>query len=166
VKKDTCTICLPSDYFEGKDGTNYRFTILKDIAVTGDEPPITYNDSHKEYITGLYEKYKKVTLYVHFPWCVEHCSYCHYYRGPIIKRTELENLLRAEKKHAVMLNEWIDLFSRDVPSIYFGGGTPTVIPGDLLAESMGFFVENYRGKGDCEVCSESSVITLPQCKED
>lgn len=160
MKEDTSTVCLPSDYFEDKDGTNYRFTILKDIAVAGNDPPIRYDDSYQDQIIGLYGKYKDFALYVHFPWCVEHCSYCHYYRGPILKRPEIVKLLEAEKKYAMMLDQWIDLASRNIRSIYFGGGTPTAIPADFLEENIGYFVEHYGGNSECEVCIESSVLTL------
>jgi len=157
---------LPGDYFKGKDGLAYRFTILKDIAAAGADPPIIYNESHRGSILDLYRKYKDFTLYVHFPWCIEHCTYCHYYQGPILKRSALERMLSAEKKYADRLDEWIDLHKRNVRSIYFGGGTPTVVPADLLDDTLGFFVGRYRGNDDCEVCLESSIITLKSKKID
>ncbi|NIM17325.1 MAG: radical SAM protein [Candidatus Aminicenantes bacterium] len=151
---------LPEDYFKGKDGTTYRFTILKDIATAGADPPIPYNDSHQDSILSLYPKYKDFALYVHFPWCIEHCSYCYYYQSPMLKRSVLERMLAAERKHARLMDEWIDLPNRNVRSIYFGGGTPTVVPADLLDETIGYFVDRYRSNDDCEVCLECSVITL------
>lgn len=166
MKKDTLSSHLPAHYFDGKDGTNYRFTILKDIAVAGPDPPVPYDDSYQDEIIGLYGKYRDFALYVHFPWCVEHCSYCHYYRGPVIKRPNLEAMLAAEKKHARMMDEWIQLPSRTVRSIYFGGGTPTVLPADLLEDSVGYFVERYGGSCECETCCESSVLTLKEKKID
>jgi oxygen-independent coproporphyrinogen-3 oxidase len=151
---------LPRDYFEGKDGSTYRFTILKDIAATGSDKPIPYDDTHQDEIMGLYGKYKDFCLYVHFPWCIEHCSYCHYYRGPILKRDRLQSMLEAEKKHAGMMDRWIDLPHRNVRSIYFGGGTPTVIPAELLEETLAYYVGRYGKHPGCEVCLECSPITL------
>jgi oxygen-independent coproporphyrinogen-3 oxidase len=160
-------ILLPDDYFRGKDGTKYRFTILKDIAVAGSAPSIPYDDSLQEDIIDLYGKYKDFTLYVHLPWCLERCTYCHYYRGPVLKRKVLEGLLEAERKHALMLDEWIDLPSRKVRSIYFGGGTPTVVPPDLLEETIGYYYDRYGGNDDdCEVCVEASPFTLKAKKID
>lgn len=167
MKEDKVITYLPDDYFEGKDGTNYRFTILKDIAAAGAGPPILYDDSHQDDILGLYDKYKDFALYVHIPWCLEHCTYCHYYRGPVLKRVELENMLAAERDHARLLDKWIRLPSRHVRSIYFGGGTPTVLPPDLLEKSIGWFVERYGGRDDdCEVCVEASPFTLKAKKID
>lgn len=166
MKTDTFSTKLPDDYFAGKDGTTYRFTILKDIAAAGTDVPVPYDDSHQDDIIGLYGKYKDFALYVHFPWCVEHCSYCHYYRSSMVKKPELERMVRAEKKHALMIDKWIGLPSRDVRSIYFGGGTPTVLPTDLMEEAIGYYVERYGSKEGCEVCSESSVLTLTAKKID
>jgi oxygen-independent coproporphyrinogen-3 oxidase len=165
-REDISKTYLPEDYFEGKDGTNYRFTILKDVAVAGNAEPIPYQDSHQGDILGLYDKYKDFTLYVHFPWCVEHCSYCHYYRGPVLKREELERMLAAQRKLALMMDEWIDLKNRNINSIYFGGGTPTVIPGNLLEEALEFWVGRYGHNSNCEVCVEASVVTLRDKKID
>jgi oxygen-independent coproporphyrinogen-3 oxidase len=69
-------------------------------------------------------------------------------------------MLEAEKEHARMMDEWIDLPNRNMRSIYFGGGTPTVLPADLLDETIGYYVEKYKDDDECEVCLECSPITL------
>ena len=165
-KNDIFTAALPDNYFDGKDGTNYRFTILKDIAAAGAAAPVPYDDSQQDSILDLYGKYKDFTLYIHFPWCIEHCSYCHYYRGPVLKQDELKRMLSAEQKLAHIMDEQIDLKNRNINSIYFGGGTPTVIPTNLLEEALEFWVGRYGRNGDCEVCVESSIITLRPKKID
>ena len=167
MREDVLRRNLPADYFEGKDGTTYRFTILKDIAVAGPAAPIPYNDSLQDEIIGLYGKYKDITLYVHCPWCIEHCSYCHYWRSPMLGKTQLEHMMEAEKQHALMIDQWIDIPNRSVPSIYFGGGTPTVLPANLLDETLSYYVERYGKHNDnCEVCLEASPITLKPKKID
>ena len=82
----------------------------------------------------------------------------------MLKRTQLTGMLEAEKKHAQMMDKWIDLANRDVRSIYFGGGTPTVLPVDLLDDTLGYYVERYGKRDDCEVCLECSPITLKEKK--
>jgi oxygen-independent coproporphyrinogen-3 oxidase len=167
MKVDVLRANLPANYFEGKDGTTYRFTILKDIAAAGSAVPVPYNDSLQGEIIGLYSKYRDFALYVHSPWCIEHCSYCHYYRNPMSKISQLERMMEAEKKHALMMDQWIDLPHRNIHSIYFGGGTPTVLPADLLEEILAYYVDRYGSHNDyCEVCLEASPITLKPKKID
>lgn len=167
MRRDKVITQLPDNYFEGKDGTNYRFTILKDIAVAGDAKPIPYDDAaHREQILGMYDKYKDFTIYVHFPWCVEHCSYCHYYRGPVLKRNEMEDMLAAERKYAEMLDDKIGLNKKNINSVYFGGGTPTVLPTDLMEGALDYWVGKYKTHDECEVCVETSVLTLVPKKVD
>lgn len=151
---------LPPDYFNDKNSVKYRFTTLKDVAMSGTPRPIPYEDSHQDEILGYYDKYKDFTLYVHFPWCLEHCSYCHYYHGPMLKSQEIERLMAAERQHLKMLDEVVDLSAKNVRSIYFGGGTPTVIPADLLAEAFEFYSGRYGKDEECEFCVETSIYTL------
>ncbi len=152
---------LPENYFDAKDGMGYRFTILKDIAIAGDKDARLYDESDRESIFRYYDQFEDFTLYVHFPWCVEHCSYCHYYRGPVLKRNELSSMLAAERKHAKMFDDAIDLPNRKIRSIYYGGGTPTVLPTEMMEDAMTFYVDRYNGKSeDCEVCVECSPMTL------
>jgi oxygen-independent coproporphyrinogen-3 oxidase len=166
MQKETMTAFRPEEYFQDKDGTNYRFTILRDIVQAGKNRPIAYDDSHHDEIIGYYDKYDDVNLYVHVPWCVEHCSYCYYYSGPVIKRGVMDKLLNAEKRHSEMMDERIGIRSRNVRSIYFGGGTPTVLPNPLLDEFVGYFAERYGGKEKLEFCVESSIQALNSRKID
>jgi oxygen-independent coproporphyrinogen-3 oxidase len=75
-------------------------------------------------------------------------------------------MLAAERTHARMMDEWIGLDKQNINSVYFGGGTPTVIPADLLDEALQFYVERYGRNGECEVCVEASVVTLKPKKID
>lgn len=167
MRHETISNRLPSDYFNGKDGSSYRFTILKDIAVAGSGEPVPYQDAqHRNEVLELYNKYPEVALYIHFPWCAEHCSYCHYYRSSMVKRSEIQTMLDAEKQHARMLDEWIGLRGKQVPSIYFGGGTPTVVQAEMMEDTIAYYVENYRKNPECEVCLEASILTLKPKKID
>ncbi|MCP5054996.1 MAG: radical SAM protein [bacterium] len=157
---------LPEDYFNDKDGTNYRFTILRDIVQSGNNKPIGYNDSYHDEVIGYYDDYKDINLYVHVPWCVEHCSYCYYYSGGVVKRGVMDRLLEAEKKHAEMMEEKVGFENKTIRSIYFGGGTPTVLPNPLLDDFVGYFANRFGGKEKLEFCVESSIQALNRRKID
>ena len=71
-------------------------------------------------------------IYIHVPFCVRKCSYCDFY--------SLTTSSRATGEFLDLLVREMDLFQERFPedaaaaadTVYFGGGTPTVIaPGDL-----------------------------------
>ncbi len=71
-------------------------------------------------------------IYIHVPFCVRKCSYCDFY--------SLATSSRATGEFLALLVKEMDLFRERFPedaaaaadTVYFGGGTPTVIaPGDL-----------------------------------
>ena len=66
-----------------------------------------------------------VGLYVHFPFCTNKCSYCDFYKE--LYDTDIEeryyNALTIETE---MLAESLPTQSREISSIYVGGGTPSL----------------------------------------
>lgn len=153
---------VPAYYFEGKNGRNYRFHIFEDVfKADRSRPPRVYTDDDYDTIIGLAKDAPEVALYVHVPWCIEECTYC-YYWGKMEKREAMATLLAGERRHAEMMDKAINLREKVIPSIYYGGGTPTVLPADLLEAQLSFFVKGYRLAPDAEVCVEASVGTLNQ----
>jgi oxygen-independent coproporphyrinogen III oxidase len=65
-----------------------------------------------------------VSLYFHIPFCSKKCPYCHFYVLPDqepLKELLLEGLqLEWKQKHPLLAGKTIE-------SIYFGGGTPTLL---------------------------------------
>ena len=71
-----------------------------------------------------------LSLYVHIPWCVQKCPYCdfnsHQVRGGIPEEEYLAALI-ADLESALPL-----IWGRKVSSIFFGGGTPSLLSGAAL----------------------------------
>lgn len=147
---------LPDNYFDNKNGREYRFRIAEDILKTSNLSIKHIDDLE---ITRLYSNSRNITMYIHVPWCVEKCTYC-YYWGKVEGRTKMQMLLDAELKHLDMIDEKIDLHSKIISSIYFGGGTPTVLTEDLLEKMFEGFVAKYANRVSTEVCSEASISSL------
>lgn len=62
-------------------------------------------------------------LYIHTPFCVRKCPYCHFASLPVSPPQNYTN---------VLLNEWQMRFSAagsEMSTIYFGGGSPVLVPG-------------------------------------
>lgn len=65
-------------------------------------------------------------LYIHIPFCHSKCSYCDFYSTPnLVMMGDYINALIAELK--LRINE-----ITDIETIYIGGGTPSILPIELL----------------------------------
>lgn len=69
----------------------------------------------------------KVGLYFHIPFCTKKCPYCHFYVIP--NKTDFHKILETG-----LSLEWErqlpHLYGKEIVSIYFGGGTPTLFAPD------------------------------------
>ena len=74
-------------------------------------------------------------LYVHVPWCRRRCPYCAFYVEPQrdVPWTQFSNALLSE--HEARL----PFFAGSPTTVYFGGGTPSLAPPDLVAKWIGAF---------------------------
>ncbi len=68
-----------------------------------------------------------LSLYVHFPWCIQKCPYCdfnsHSVKGSIPEQDYLDALLADLDCDLSLISD------RPISSIFFGGGTPSLISG-------------------------------------
>ena len=72
-------------------------------------------------------------LYVHVPFCVERCHYC-YYRSYDDRPSEMGRYLRAVCRELRLYAERPALAGRQLEFVYFGGGTPSLLPVGRLRE--------------------------------
>jgi oxygen-independent coproporphyrinogen-3 oxidase len=156
---------FPADYFADKNAYKFRFYVLDDLVHSGPQGLRPYQAADEAEIVNLYKDIHDVALYVHSPWCRSRCTYCYYHQAKVEDEPGLRRLVKAEQRHALLLEEKIGLKAKNVPSIYFGGGTPTVLPEALLEDNLSFFAERYGGDG-CEFCCEASPYTLTANKMD
>src|SRR4030095_10113169 len=75
-----------------------------------------------------------LALYVHIPWCVRKCPYCdfnsHELRAELPEQAYVQALV-ADLELALPL-----LWGRRVQTIFFGGGTPSLLPAAALDETL------------------------------
>lgn len=108
-------------------------------------------------MTGNSDKRSALSLYFHIPFCSKKCPYCHFYVISYSKEKE-ENLTQALVKE---LESYQDLLKdRFVPSIYFGGGTPSKLSSSSIQKILSKVSEL------CPHLSENAEITLEANPED
>ena len=90
-------------------------------------------------------------IYIHIPFCAVKCNYCNFYsvtNGNIYK--EYCNKVIRE------LTQRGRQTARPVSSVYIGGGTPTVLGGQLLSDLLSSVKENFNVSPDCEITVEAN----------
>lgn len=62
-------------------------------------------------------------LYLHVPFCAHSCDFCAFYQRPP-RRSSIERFLEGVERELASLR----LLSRPIETVFWGGGTPTVLP--------------------------------------
>ena len=123
-------------------------------------PPITrYPDCDPdEYLKGFqYPEDGYMDVYVHVPFCIRHCTFCHY-PGLVGECTE------EKEKYITYLLREIDLYRERFGidkikprSILLGGGTPTYLSPELLER----FLYGLNERIDLSACRQYNVDLDP-----
>jgi len=97
-------------------------------------------------------------VYVHWPFCQSKCPYCdfnsHVRRGGIDEAAFLE-AYRREIAHMAALAP-----GRDVSSIFFGGGTPSLMKPQTVGAILDCIGAHWAIRPDCEVTLEANPTSV------
>jgi len=100
-------------------------------------------------------------LYVHIPYCVHKCHYCDFnshVRGRIDWQRYGEALLAELRQWAAQPQ----FAGRELQSIFFGGGTPSLAPAELIKGVIDEAKGRFRCVADIEVSLEANPGTVDQ----
>jgi oxygen-independent coproporphyrinogen III oxidase len=95
-------------------------------------------------------------IYIHIPFCRQKCYYCDFYKT--VNVTQTDNFLVTIKKEAELRKDYIS--NEKVRTIYFGGGTPSVLTGDQLLFVMKFLNDCFSVMPDAEITFEANPDDL------
>lgn len=96
-------------------------------------------------------------LYIHIPFCLGKCLYCDFYSGAFPPETQAA-YVAALCKH---LRAWAGLAQDcEVDTVYFGGGTPTVLDGVDFRTILHTVRASYRLRKDAEITTECNPATV------
>lgn len=94
-------------------------------------------------------------IYVHVPFCESFCTYCDFYSEVVCDKREFADFTSRVCLEAASRQDEIEA-SRVVDTLYFGGGTPSVLPLSCVSEIVGA-VGGVRGEFTVEVNPEDIV---------
>lgn len=96
-------------------------------------------------------------IYIHFPFCRSRCSYCDFATG-IFEGSLSERYVRATVKE---IRDWREIeLPVEVDTIYFGGGTPSLLSSLQVEQILNAVNTRFRVKPDAEVTMEMNPGTV------
>lgn len=99
---------------------------------------------------------KKIELYIHIPFCKQKCGYCDFLSFPggnEIQSRYVQAIL-AEIKKVESLSEY------EVSSVFFGGGTPSILKTEYLVEVLDTLRSRFHFLEDAEISMEANPGTV------
>ena len=98
-------------------------------------------------------------LYLHIPYCLHKCGYCDFNSHPENREESAiyVSALLSEIEHYAP-----QLAGKTVSTVFFGGGTPTLLPPASLDKILGKVKNHYNLSRDCEITIEANPATVKQ----
>lgn len=100
---------------------------------------------------------KNLELYVHIPFCFKKCAYCDFLSFSCDEKTQLayaDALIREIKFYGSKMQDYF------VTTIFVGGGTPTWIDADKMAEILNTIYSSFQVSDDAEISMECNPGTV------
>lgn len=97
-------------------------------------------------------------LYIHIPFCIRKCAYCDFLSFPSSEQ-DRQSYVKALLEEINQEPE-----GGDVTTIFFGGGTPSILPGEDIRRIMDALREKYRLEPGAEITLEANPGTLTEEK--
>ena len=96
-------------------------------------------------------------IYLHIPFCIQKCNYCDFCSTPCANTTTMEQYthrLADELRRAAPTAT-----AQTFDTVYFGGGTPTILPPTRLASLLQTVKQHYTLTPDAEITLECNPAT-------
>ncbi len=101
-----------------------------------------------------------LSLYIHIPWCIQKCPYCdfnsHKVQGELPEQQYIQALIRDLK------TELPYIWGRCLESIFIGGGTPSLLSADAMAQLFSTLRSMLPLRPEMEITLEANPSTFEQ----
>lgn len=98
-------------------------------------------------------------IYIHIPFCKQACSYCDFHFSTSLKKKDA--LVDALAKELLLRKE---TFAETIETIYFGGGTPSLLPIEQIDFLIKLILEHYTTHPSPEITLEANPDDLDEEK--
>ncbi len=100
-------------------------------------------------------------IYIHIPFCLKKCGYCDFLSGPQDEETRGIYVSRLVKE--IKESQWATEVT-SVPTVFIGGGTPSILKEEELASIMKALFETFPIDKDAEITMECNPGTVTEGK--
>lgn len=95
-------------------------------------------------------------IYIHIPFCKQKCSYCNFHFSTSLNFKD--EMLAAMKKEIFLRKD--ELQNKNLQTLYFGGGTPSILSGDEIKSLIDEVLKYYSFSSDIEITLEANPDDL------
>lgn len=95
-------------------------------------------------------------LYIHIPFCKQACHYCDFHFSTLLSNKE--NLIKALIKEIEIQKYYLK--GEVIKTIYFGGGTPSILSQDEINSILNSIQTNFSIEADAEITLEANPDDL------
>lgn len=100
---------------------------------------------------------KQAEIYIHIPFCVKKCAYCDFLSAPATEEVKKQYVQRLIQE--ISTSKWARM-GISVPTVFFGGGTPSILPGEEVERIMDVIRACFIVEKDAEITIECNPGTL------
>jgi len=101
-------------------------------------------------------------LYIHYPYCLSKCPYCDF-NSHVAKAIDVHDLTKAYINELAFYQNLIQK-NFVIKTIFFGGGTPSLMDKKLLTNILEHIKNNYNLAEDIEITLEANPSTIENDK--
>jgi oxygen-independent coproporphyrinogen III oxidase len=95
-------------------------------------------------------------IYIHIPFCRKACHYCNFHFSTNLQRKT--DFLKALQQEIVLQKDYLE--GASIQSVYFGGGTPSLLSAAEIIEIWKVLAQYHRIDADAEVTLEANPDDL------
>jgi len=111
---------------------------------------------------GIESSHRPLSIYIHVPFCSQKCHFCDCYSFRLSPRREAEKRAYVNRlcSELILWSHQGNVASRPVSTVHLGGGTPTFLGPELLAELCRCCQDRFNVSADTEWALESTAQAL------
>jgi oxygen-independent coproporphyrinogen-3 oxidase len=98
-----------------------------------------------------------LSIYIHYPFCKSKCPYCDF-NSHTSKKIDEKEFLQGYLNELQYFSS--KLKNRQIQTIFFGGGTPSLMPAYFVEKILGEIAKIWNIKNDCEITLEANPTSF------